>query len=406
MSTNNLAFGVFDNAIAAASPTSPRVSVWSAESILGQARRGAFAVLAIGGAIFGIPAKAADLNYGKVGDPIHLVVGYQPYATVTWDGAVMRKKEFWRKYLPPGSSVEFKIGLQGAIIVNQMLAGKNHIGYLGDTPAVVATTKPEIADIRLVGVIDLDSLCHTIVVRKDAPQFKNSKEAVQWMNGKQVASAFTTCADRLARVVMKAENIKPAAYLNQSLEVISTGFRAGKLDASFMWEPTTSKLVEEGLVRVVGFGSDYKEWDNCYIAMRNDLIKQRPDVVKAMLNAELDAQLFMADPKNANEIINLVHEQVTGFSKKALWQALYGTYPGVAYPSDIRMNLPWVFNKEVTASVTKVAEFLHSIKAIGTSTLRPEAVMPEFAEQVLKERGMTAPLPPIRALPISEFKGN
>ena len=47
--------------------------------------------------------------------------------------------------------------------------------------------------------------------------------------------------------MFEKENIKPAQYLNQNIEVITSGFRAGKLDAAAIWEPTASRLVEEGL---------------------------------------------------------------------------------------------------------------------------------------------------------------
>ena len=73
---------------------------------------------------------AADVDFGKVGEPVKLVVGYQPYYTESWSGVIMRGKKFYEKYLPKGSTVEFQIGLQGAIIVNNMLAGKHHIGYI------------------------------------------------------------------------------------------------------------------------------------------------------------------------------------------------------------------------------------------------------------------------------------
>jgi len=88
-------------------------------------------------------------DYGKPGGPVTLVVGYQPYYTQSWSAVVMRGKKVYEKYLPKGSNVEFQIGLQGAIIVNTMLAGKQHIGYLGDMPSIVATTKTEVADVRM-----------------------------------------------------------------------------------------------------------------------------------------------------------------------------------------------------------------------------------------------------------------
>ncbi len=77
-----------------------------------------------------------------------------------------------KKYLPAGSTVEFQIGLQGAIVVNTMLAGKQHIGYMGDMPAIVSTTKESVADVRLVAMLGLaHDQCNIFVVRNDAPQF-------------------------------------------------------------------------------------------------------------------------------------------------------------------------------------------------------------------------------------------
>ena len=76
---------------------------------------------------FGGHIQAAEIDFGKPGQPVEVVVGYQPYYTQSWSGVVMRGKKFYDKYLPKGSKVEFQIGLQGAIIVNNMLAGKHHI---------------------------------------------------------------------------------------------------------------------------------------------------------------------------------------------------------------------------------------------------------------------------------------
>src|SRR3972149_1716713 len=102
-----------------------------------------------------VPAAAADIDFGKRGAPVKLVVGSQPYYTQSWSGVVMRGKKFYEKYLPKGSEVEFQIGLQGAIIVNNMLAGKQHIGYMGDMPSILSSTKGETADIRIVATAGL-----------------------------------------------------------------------------------------------------------------------------------------------------------------------------------------------------------------------------------------------------------
>ncbi len=138
--------------------------------------------------------------------------------------------------------------------------------------------------------------------------------------------------------------------------------------------------------------------------MRADLIKQRPDIVKAWLNAELDAQLFMADPKNAMEVASMAAAQATGFTDKMLWSSLYGRYPEESGGAATRLTLPFAITPEVTTLITSATSFLHSIKSIDVETLRPEAVMPEFTAAILKERGLTAPVGKITGLPESGFK--
>jgi sulfonate transport system substrate-binding protein len=359
-----------------------------------------------GGALISGSGHAADIDFGKPGTPVKLVVGYQPYYTESWSGVIMRSKKFYEKYLPKGSTVEFQIGLQGAIIVNNMLAGKQHIGYYGDMPGIVSTTKQDVADIRLVAVVGLGwDQCNAFLVRTDAPKFKDDQEAIKWLNGKQVAVPKGSCTDRFAQAVFKRAGIKPSAYLNQNIEVITSNFRAGKLDAAVMWEPTTSRLIQDGLARKVATGASVNENDGGFLGMRADLIKQRPDVVKAWLNAELDAQLFFLDPKNATEIVKMAKEQTTGFSEKALWMSAYGTYPKEGGGTPTRIILAYTFTPEVRELIKRAAAFLHEIKSINVPQMRPEAVMPEFTEAILKERGLKAPLGEIRQLPDSAYTG-
>ncbi|MDP1546189.1 MAG: NrtA/SsuA/CpmA family ABC transporter substrate-binding protein [Anaerolineales bacterium] len=351
-------------------------------------------------------AFAGEIDFGKVGEPINLVVGYQPYYTESWSGMVMRDKKFYEKYLPKGSTVEFSIGLQGAVIVNAMLAGKQHIGYMGDMPAIVSTTKQDVADIRIVATLGLGfDQCNIFLARPDAPKFANSKEAIKWLGGKQVAVPKGSCTDRFAQAVFKHMGVEPAAYLNQNIEVITSGFRAGKLDAAVIWEPTASRLVEEGLAKRIASGASVNENDGGFLAMRGDLIKQRPDVVKAWLNAELDAQLFLADPKNAQQVTRMAVEQTTGFSEKVLWSSLYGKYPESQGGVPVRISLPYTITPEASALITKAAAFLYSVKSINSEKLRPEAVMPEFTQAILKERGLKAPIGAVKAMPDSAYKG-
>lgn len=359
------------------------------------------------GLVVGAPsaAIAGDLEFGKPGEPVNLVIGYQPYYTESWSGVVMRGKKLYEKYLPKGSTVEFAVGLQGAVIVNAMLAGKQHIGYVGDMPGIVSTTKQQVADIRIVATLGIGTdQCNVFLARTDAPKFKNAKEGIKWLDGKRIAVPLGSCADRFAQEAFKKEGVTPAAVLNQNIEVITSGFRAGKLDAAVIWEPTASRLVQEGLAKRIASGATVGESDGGFLTMRADLIKQRPDIVKAWLNAELDAQLFLADPKNAMEVAGMAVQQTTGFTDKMLWASMYGKYAEESGGAPVRLNLPYTLTPEVVTLITSATTFLYTIKSINVDKLRPEAMMPEFTQAILKERGLSSPIGKVTALAESEFK--
>jgi len=356
------------------------------------------AAIGIAATSFVSTVSAGTLDHGKVGEPVNLVIGYQPYYTEAWSGVVMRDQKLYEKYLPKGSTVEFQIGLAGSVIVNGMLAGKQHIGYMGDMPAIVSTTKERVAPISIVATAGLGfDQCNIMLARMDAPDFANSQEALQWMNGKNVAVPKGACTDRFALAVFEKANIKPASYLNQNIEVITSGFRAGKLDAAAIWEPTASRLVEEGLAKRIASGASVDENDGGFIAMRGDLIEQRPDVVKAWLNAELDAQLFMADPANTMAVVRMAESQTTGFSEEVLWKSMAGAYSDAEGGTPVRIELAFGITPKAQALIKKATTFLHSIKTINVKTLRDDAVMTEFTEAILKERGLTAPIGEVRA---------
>jgi NitT/TauT family transport system substrate-binding protein len=369
---------------------------------------GALAILiitALGTSAGPSPAIAGDLEYGKVGEPVNLVVGYQPFYTESWSGIVMRGKKMYEKYLPKGSTVEFSVGLQGAVIVNAMLAGKQHIGYVGDMPAIVSTTKEGVADIRIVATAGVGSdQCNIFLARPDAPKFANAGEGIKWLEGKRVSIPLGSCADRFAQSAFKKGGVTPAAVLNQNIEVITSGFRAGKIDAAVVWEPTASRLVQEGLAKRIASGATIGETDAAYLTMRADLIKQRPDIVKAWLNAELDAQLYLADPKNAMEVAAMATQQATGFTEKMLWASMYAKYPEDSGGAPVRLTLPYTVTPDVLAQINAAASFLFTIKSINTATLRPEAVMPEFTQAILKERGLTSPIGKVTAMSEGEYK--
>lgn len=171
-----------------------------------------------------------------------------------------------------------------------------------------------------------------------------------------------------------------------------------------MWEPTTARLVDQGLARKVATGASVNENDGGFMIMPYALIEQRPDIVKAWLEAELDAELYFADPKNAMEISRMATSQTTGFSQKVMWLSAYGTTPKNEGGTDTRITLDYGFTPVALTLIQKASKFLLDIKSIR-SEIRPEAVMPQFTADILKARGLKAPVGVIMAQPNSAYTG-
>lgn len=365
---------------------------------------------AVAAAALGTPALAAT-NFGKPGEPVKLVVGFQPYYTGGWTGVIVHGKELWKKYLPAGSTAEFQVGLQGAIIVNAMTGEKQHIGYVGDMPGIVATFRnlPDRGgtDIRIVASAGTSKQqCNIFMVRNDAPKFANGKEAVKWMEGKNTSSPHGSCTDRFARLAFEKSGIKPKSYLNQNIEVITTNFRAGKLDAAVIWEPTASKIVAAGLARRAASGEDFDALDGALIIMLNDLIQQRPDVVKGWMEAELDAQLFLADPKNATEVSQMAEKTTEQIDRKVLWASMYGENGRDIGGGEVKINLDYLITDRVQSLLKDATAFLNGLpnKPAAQPTIRAEAIDDSIAREVLKARGLSAPVGVVKEMPISEYK--
>lgn len=339
-------------------------------------------------------STAVAQDYGEPGEPVHLTVGYQPYYTQAWSAVIMAEEELWKKHLPEGSTVEWQIGLQGTIVGNAMIAGQQQIGYMGDMPSILTVSKRQVDDVRIVGTLGIAyDQCSVFLMRADGPDLKG-EEAIKWFDDKNVAVAKGSCTDRTARKVFQQYDIEPARYLNQNIEVQTSGLRSGRLDGSIIWEPTASKLVHEGFARRVGSAKNVDSMDAGFLAMRKDLIDARPDVAEGWLKAELEAQLFLMDPSNADTVVSHVNEHTEGMTDAQLWWAQYGPYGEDVGGGPERDYKPFsLVGDEVATMIEEASVFLEDVDAISSADLPEGAIMNEFAANALEEAGLPESLP-------------
>lgn len=340
-------------------------------------------------------------------DPQKITVGYQPYDTISYSAVVIRGLELWKKHLPQGTQVEFESALQGSIIVNAMVADKQQIGYLGDMPAVVVTTKLQQAKVNLVANTGYSAgqRCNVVMVRADAPQFKTAQEAVKWLDGKVVATPRGSCADRFLRQVIEKSGIKPKEVLNQSLEVITTNFRAKRIDAAVLWEPTVSRIgdfVGEGVAREIATGHNFDIPDAGFIAMREDFVKKYPDLAKGWLTAELEAQQYLLNPVNWLKVAEMVKSQTQGITVRMAWFSIFGSVPAARGGSPLRDTKPFLITDEVRKHVDTTYTFLHQVKVIDVDKAPAGAIDDSIARGVVKAKRASTPLGVIKPRDVSQ----
>lgn len=333
----------------------------------------------------------------QAAEPVDITVGYQPYDTISYAAAVIRDQELWKEYLPAGSKVTFEAALQGSIIVNGMLADKQQIGYLGDMPAVVSTTKTNVAHIKLVANLGISDgqRCNVVMVRADAPDFNSPEEAFKWLDGKVLATPKGSCADRFLRVVVKETGTHPKEVLNQSLEVIATNFRVNKIDAAVLWEPTVSRignLAGEGGAKIVATGYNLSIPDAGFLAMRADFIEKHPEAAKGWIRTELAAQKFILDPKNWETVARIVSSQANGITPTMAWFSIFGKVPATSGGAPERDVKPFIFTPKVHKLINSTYDFLYNAKVINVDKAPEGAIDDSIARQVMKEQNESNPL--------------
>ena len=339
-------------------------------------------------------------------EPVKITYGYHPYWTGGWNGVIIKHKELWKKYLPPGSEVRFEPHLTGPPMVSALLADKMQIGTMGDMPSLVATTKRDQGDIRLVSVpmVSNGMNCNKVLVRKDAPEFKSPQDATAWLNGKPLAVHRGTCADRAALSIIAKKGFEPSQVVYTPIEVIASNFEAGKLDAAVMWEPHARRVVESGYARYAVIGSVWNERDANFTLMRQDFIEKNPEAAAGWLKAEIEAVKFMIE--NPEETARIVAQETKGYTPQTAWSALYEQLGPEVGGDKVNYVGKMVFDNEVLDIMKAGYEFLYSIKVVPDPQIPKDAYNDGPLKKALADLGAATPIGVIYGVPRKKVTGD
>src|SRR5437867_7028627 len=122
----------------------------------------------------GLLAMTGDraLAQGPVStEKVKIVVGYQPL-TPTWGVTILTGAQLWKPYLP-NVEVERFNSMSGMPLVNNILAGKVDLAYMGDMPAIVLGSKRSMAETKFLAVTDADEGGASVIYVKNGSPIKS-----------------------------------------------------------------------------------------------------------------------------------------------------------------------------------------------------------------------------------------
>lgn len=249
-----------------------------------------------------------------------LTIGYQPYYAESWSALIIKHAGLAEKHLPDGYSVNsWEIALQGAVVGNRMIAGKNQVGYTGDMPTITAIASDETA-ISAVGIAGFSNgqQCNLAIVPKGS-----DLEGPQDLNGKTFGVTTGSCTHRFMLRMAQEEGIDYQVK-DQGINSILAGIRQGSLDVGFGWEPVMNRVVDqENEGRYLLSGAEYDLPDAAGIIMPDSLIQDHPEAAKGWLKAELEAKHIMrTDHERTLDLIEKEGE-LSGYERSTLRNCLY-----------------------------------------------------------------------------------
>jgi NitT/TauT family transport system substrate-binding protein len=248
----------------------------------------AFAIAVIFAAL--VPA-IASAQTPVSNEKLKIVIGYQPL-TPTWGVTIVTGGRLWKPYLP-NVEIERSDFMSGMPLVNNMLAAKIDIGYIGDMPAIVLGSKSDLQPTHFLSVTHADEGGESVIyVNKGSPI-----KTVKGLEGQSVSVPFGGFTHRFAEIVEQAENIK-FKLVGQSPEVGLTNLQAGKVAAYIPWEPYGKMAVARGFAEPLIDGTKYHFNSLRGVVVRQEFLDKHPDIVLGWMRAELDAHKMMREQQD------------------------------------------------------------------------------------------------------------
>ncbi|MBI4708108.1 MAG: ABC transporter substrate-binding protein [Candidatus Omnitrophica bacterium] len=156
----------------------------------------------------------------------------------------------------------------------------------------------------------------------------------------------------------------------------------GSIDAGHTWNPTKTEAIKKGY-KIIAYAKEAPDIIIDVLAFNDNIIKQRPDEIKAIVKSLLEARDFIYS--NKEEAIKIMG-QAEGMSKEAMIDGL----DGIIQP-DLKANfldMVGLSGKEsrIARSMHFISEFYIKRGQLSQVFTPAEIIAPEFIEELIKEK--------------------
>lgn len=247
-------------------------------------------------------------------ETIRVAIGAQD-ATINCatGGLLIRELKLLEKYLPHDGKykdaqydIQWKNFTTGALITNEMVAGKLTFGAMADFPGSLNGAAHLKAGKKIVFLSVLSGSTigsgNGIVVPKDSPV-----QSIAELKGKKISVPFASTAHGMLLRALKAQGWDPerdVTILAQSPEVAGSALQANKIDAHADFVPYADLFPYRGFARKIYDGAQSNAPTFHGTLVNAEYAKEYPEIVVAYLRAVLEAdRLIAAEPEKYSELI-------------------------------------------------------------------------------------------------------
>ncbi len=205
-----------------------------------------------------------------------------------------------------------------------LAAGSSDVGFMGDVPSVSAIAAGQQTEFVAIACDAPDSYAMLVAADSDITSPADLKD-------KTVGTTVGSSGHNLTDKLLKEHGLD----INSDIQLanISTGDAAtvlssGEVDAVAIWEPTITRLVDNGTAKIIGEGSDCNMLGVNPIVARTEYAENNPEVIKTIIEqyARGVAELENLDEETTNaiaEIFALEPEQLMTISEKYQYNVVF-----------------------------------------------------------------------------------